>query len=383
MKFILSCSLICFCFNTYSQENRAIERAIKAYNETEFVKSISILDSILKINQKNSEAIEYRALCYYELGKFKEAVKEFTLAIRLNPKDTDTYIGRANSYLILNDYHKANKDYDFILNSNPNNLDALLGKANSLLIQNRDAKEILTKILTLYPDNINATSLIARLYYNNNEYEQAIFYSTKFISQNANYSNTLNYKGTSYSFMKSVYLESLSTRGFSYYQIKDLEKAIHDLKLYTQIDTNNSWVYYYLGLSYFDKSFDTSLYYIDVAIKLNPQDLLAHHFRANIYMKMNKYEDAINDCNYAINNGFTSNMIYFDRGVCLFYLKRNKEALIDLDKAVKQYSHRSDVFLKRGEVNYALGNNDSACEDWKKADSIEKGSAKEFLNKCK
>lgn len=371
MKYVLSLSLIIFLhFNLYSQEHRFIEKAIAAYNESEFMKSLSILDSILKINSKTVEAIKYRALCYYELGKFKEAIKDFTSVLKANIDDDVKfvmYIGRGNSYLKLNDYDKAVKDYDIVLSTEPKNLDALLGKANAFIQnQNKDANKILKEIILLYPNDMNAIFLIAQLYYDNKEYEQAILFFSKAISQNFNY------------------LESLNFRGISYYEIKDLEKAIQDFKLYTQIDTSNFWVYYYLGLSYFDKgNFDASLYYIDTSIKLNPQETLSFHFRANIYMKMEKYEEAINDCNKAINSGFTSNMIYFDRGVCLFYLKRNKDALIDLDKAVKQYPHRSDVFLKRGEVNYALGYVDSACEDWKKADSIEKDSAKEFLERCR
>jgi tetratricopeptide (TPR) repeat protein len=111
-----------------------------------------------------------------------------------------------------------------------------------------------------------------------------------------------------------------------------------------------------------------------LAIFLRPQDLLPRIFRAQAYLTLHNYDEAINDCNFAIKtdpNDPAIQLCHFARGTALYYKGEYKAAITDLDAYIVESTDPGDAYLYRGSAKQGLGDKSGAIADYRR--EIESG----------
>lgn len=90
-------------------------------------------------------------------------------------------------------------------------------------------------------------------------------------------------------------------------------------------------------------------------IALSPDRLSLYRARACLRMDQGKFEDALLDMNYAIEHESSTGYAFVNRGYCYSQLGRHKEALADLEIALKLEPKESSFHFYRGLARQASG----------------------------
>jgi tetratricopeptide (TPR) repeat protein len=93
-------------FNSYAYYNRSIIMLGK--NETE--KALDDLDNVIAINPENIVLYLFRGKIKHSIGRLREAIEDFTKAIEIYPDFADAYYERSLVKDQLNDFKGANND---------------------------------------------------------------------------------------------------------------------------------------------------------------------------------------------------------------------------------------------------------------------------------
>ena len=92
-----------------------------------------------------------------------------------------------------------------------------------------------------------------------------------------------------------VFKEIISMRCYSSYEDMNPDKAIDACKMVIAIDPDDSIYYQYLGFAYMKKNeIDLAKKTFQDCINVDPKTVECYHELARIYVKENKFDDAIN-----------------------------------------------------------------------------------------
>jgi len=172
--------------------------------EEQYSEAINYFDFILKINGRDPEIWNHRAIALVKKEKFEEAIESFEKALSLGGRNQEviftnivTTVFQKNKNLMNNDYQKAIDYSKKALKINNQNV-TLLNYLSLALIYNFQYDEaiiILKKILKINPKSVVAYQNIALAYKYKNEYSSAEKYykkslalseSNSFISRESN-----------------------------------------------------------------------------------------------------------------------------------------------------------------------------------------------------
>lgn len=118
----------------------------------------------LKYNKFNTEARNLLGLCYFEIGEPVKALGEWVISKNLSPRDNlaDTYLSKVNgSPALLNSIDESIKKYNLAVD----------------YVRHKDldlAKIQLKRLVAKQPHMIRAKSLLALIYYHDEEYKAAL-----------------------------------------------------------------------------------------------------------------------------------------------------------------------------------------------------------------
>jgi len=93
---------------------------------------------------------------------------------------------------------------------------------------------------------------------------------------------------------------------------------------------------------------DEALYYLDKAIKLNPDSSKAWNYKGNVLLEMKREEDALVCYDRAIDINPEYARAYYNKGSALNDLKRYEEAIECFDRAINIDPNNADVFFNKG-----------------------------------
>jgi tetratricopeptide (TPR) repeat protein len=99
---------------------------------------------------------------------------------------------------------------------------------------------------------------------------------------------------------------------------------------------------------------------INQKIKNNPYDVDLLNIRANLFLKINDYENALNDIEDGLNINPQNDKLYYSQTVIFMKRKKYDSALesannaIKISRTEKNYFLRSNVFYARGDVREAI-----------------------------
>ncbi|MBN2479486.1 MAG: tetratricopeptide repeat protein [Parachlamydiales bacterium] len=287
---------------------------------------------------------------YLQQKKFKSALA-ILKKVSIRKLDDHSKLFLADLYAYSQKYEEAKKIYENYLRKYPDDNNAKL-KYSKMLIWSRNPKkaiEILSEMKSVYINNNKALLALARAYYSNREYDQAIEIYKHIIHRQ----KKKDYK---------VILEL----GDIYILDKKIQMAIKTYKLANRVKPNNYVVLKKLAIAYFKNSEDhKSLQIFTKLYEKNNQDVENGLGIVRIYLRKEKFEKA--------ESFFGELLVKFPHNlnVCLEYA--NYQALIGhalkskniFLKLLKQTNFREDIYV-------AFADSLSASKDFYFAENIYK-----------
>lgn len=171
-------------------------------------------------------------------------------------------------------------------------------------------------------------------------------------------------------FISSAYSQTsteLISRGLEKARVNDNQGAILDFDAAIKIDSSNGEVYYHRGISKFKLSeLDDALSDFTKAISLLPSYSAAYTSRGCIYFVTEKNIEAIADLDKAIELDRENSDAYYYRGYSWFYEGKPEKAYSDFDAAVK-LKPTGDNYLAKGIVEESLRKYKESISDLDKA----------------
>lgn len=269
---------------------------------------------------------------YEKNGEINNALFCYDIAIFINNNLAKVHLQRGrmiyyNFYNSLSfDFKKKNSKLSYINNR------YLKKKPKIKLICEMDFK----KAIDIDPTDVNAHLYLGQLYINQDRYFEA--YNCFNAALSFDKKNRHGYFG----------------RAFSSDCLENYEAALID---YTFIIKN------------FD--LNTPLLTYDLSIKLSAVDWKVFKFRAEIYIKMEKYQEAIADLDQAIKLEQDDHWLLFKRGSVK---EKNGDyigAIKDYDKIVEMDKAGSECYFARGKAKKEIGDLKGFEEDIRNGEKIE------------
>lgn len=261
-RFLVVCLALLIQTQGFSSPLWNIETGVNLINSQKYAEAAKFFEGYIKSSPNDSDGHYYLGLCYKNLNKMDKSAyhlqKSYELSknlekISVAPKYTagstaeDDYLDMANMYYDSGNYIKALQYTDLILNVNPNNLNGLILKT--------------------------------KIYYNQNNPNQAAVYFKRALMLD----NTL----LSSIWAKNLNITTIPKYDFDYYNTKGLE-------------------YYYSG------DCKSAITYFTKAIEINPKSVQALNNLALCHLQMNEFDEAKTALNKALRADRNFNLTYIN-----------------------------------------------------------------------
>ena len=158
------------------------------------------------------------------------------------------------------------------------------------------------------------------------------------------------------------------TRGNTFYDLKEHDKAIENYNKVIELDPKHSFAYNNRGNAFYGlKEYNKAIKDYDKAIELDPNYTLAYNNRGNAFYGLKEYNKAIKDYDKAIELDPNYTLAYNNRGNAFYGLKEYNKAIKDYDKAIELDPNYTLAYNNRGNAFYGLKEYNKAIKDYDKA----------------
>lgn len=175
-----------------------LESVMKATNQPNYQKAITILDNAIELHPENCDAFTYRGHARRDQLLLDEAIDDYTKAIELNANAVAAYEGRATCFELMREYDKAIQDYSTIISIHPENDHAynmrgaalLKKRPQGLLLKQADYAAVISDFKTalrLNENNYHARTNLGKAHSDQRNYREAIECFTAALRINDNY----------------------------------------------------------------------------------------------------------------------------------------------------------------------------------------------------
>jgi len=117
-------------------------------------------------------------------------------------------------------------------------------------------------------------------------------------------------------------------------------------------------------------------------IDLNPYDAIAYHERARTWIKLQEYQEAIDDCNRVIQLKKDSAKLHYHKGLAYIGLKNYAAAIASLSRAIELNCRYAGAYNNRGQAYAILQKYDKAIADFNAAIKIRPEYALAYRNRA-
>ncbi len=181
-SFLIVLIIFAACLTALTQESSRIdillEEADKALENSDFEKSLEIVDRALMESQDNIKALQKKINIYYQMNDIKEASRLVDEAIKKFPAETEFYYLQGLINIAKKKYYKAvnnfNKVLELEMSVDQYKVYLNRGVANLNLQEFNLAIEDLTKSIELNNANASAYHSRGMVYYELEDYESAV-----------------------------------------------------------------------------------------------------------------------------------------------------------------------------------------------------------------
>ena len=321
----------------------------------------------------------------FKAGNFSQAIELYTQAIKMQP-DPTFYSNRAACYTSLKKYKEVIEDCEEALKLDKNFIKAYLraGCAYIKLGNLEEAGKYFKDALVIDPSDKainteNDTLLLLVSYKNSIDHHIA---SGEFSDASRKLDLLIDKCELSY----ELYRKKVEVMCY----MNETQKAMAFLKEkeYTFINYNESLYHYLQALvARYKNAFEEAKRYLQASIRLDPDnDLLKSAFKlirnieetkqkADSLFKQSKFNEAIEKYDEVLqldpHNCLYNSVILSNKATCYMSLKDNTNALKFLKKAVESNPQNAKAFYKKSEVEYTLGDYESAEQSVRRAQTLD------------
>lgn len=365
-----------------------------------FEEAETALGNALSLDPENIEVLYLIAHTHVLQDKVEEAVGEFLLILEKRPDFADAYYDCGVVLQLLGRYDEAVGIFEKRLAISPDFESALMCAMTYELLQNYEKTETYyTQALELDPENGMVLESRGKVLIEMDRLEEAL----------TDFDRALEIDPQS--------PDALCGRGqVLFYQGEDFEEAERVLTLAARLDSENAVAWSILGqIRLYESQYKEALECLEKALEIDPE-LLIYDFRASakrglgdlkgaledislaleyepenedylidqgaILVEMDQIEDALKIFNQVVQE-FGSADAYRFRGMALMEQMEYEKAVKDFDAAVRKGAQNLDIFLRRGEAFYQLGETEKALRNFSQAKELALSEGDEGLaQKC-
>lgn len=328
-----------------------LNQARKLYQTGKLDAALSAYQAILSEAPESVEALHAVAVIYARLDKASEALKTIAQAIKLDNKDPSLLNSKANILLRLNKIDAAADCYNDAIKLNPNYATAYTGLGKLFYQQEKFslAEKSLKKALTLNPHHTEACYNYALVLIQQKKLTKAIEQLEKVLARHANFTAALGQIG-------ELYLET-----------DQADKALPYLDRRVELEPEHVEANHSLAQALaMTHDFEAACQYYEKTLMLDAKHPEANHNLANTYVKLHQNEKAINYYLRQLENNPLAES-YYNVGVLMMYLERNKDAIQYLESAQKMNPKHVPTYLNLGAIYLKLKNLEQAITSYKEA----------------
>lgn len=364
-----------------------------AHNDIEdYLQAIKAYSKVLDINPNNKDALGSRAANHVMAEEYAEAIEDYTRLIEEEREDKKHYLfQRGKAYQRKGDHEEAIKDFTNVISIDDEDEDAHEARMQSYIEIGDDERGFADR--EKYRELTSGEE-------STEEIEQAIAGLNEKIAdatargawnldlligkRGQNYLNLKEYDKAIEDFTKVIEgdivagANPLVGRAGAYHMLNKHDKAIEDLAKAIRViskDPENEEdlieAYNSRGLAYYDAGeYDKAIRDFNKAIKLDAYIYLYYN-RGCAYLDKGSLDRAIKDFTEAIDCSFDAPGDYFSHRSLAFFKKgKFDKALEDLDEVIRLDPYESNAYQLCGEIHQAIGDEDKAQANFKKAKDI-------------
>jgi len=286
-----------------------LKKAYEAYKNKDLEISKNYYLEILKIDEKNSEALGNLGVIYRALGDNKKAYEYYIKAINVNPKDSITYNNLGNLLKDTKNYKVALKVYADGIRVDPKNYHGYnnIGMVFEKLNDNEKAIQAYKDAVRINPNFDKAVNNIGVILYQQKKYQQAIDIFKIALKINPKYTELHSNIGACFNKLKKYdeAIENLDKaiasnpkNAGAYTNLGNVYNKLHEYKKATklhekaiELEPNGYNAYSNVGTSYKNLGFTTkAINSYKKAIELKPDFENAHFDLATIYLSKGDFK---------------------------------------------------------------------------------------------
>jgi len=310
------------------------------YNSYQFDKALNSLSLCYKNDVKNIDCLKKIAQCNYKLGRLKESKNNYLKILGYDSVNILAINQLGVIYANESKYNKSIKQYEklIVLDSTNSFYYKRIGQI-FLMLENIDMSiKYLEKEHSINPKDISVIADLSNNYQKINlltEAESLIRKGINLDSSNVKVLIThskIAYKQTNYDIVintinqvlkiqKDTSLYMMKFLGISHFLLKDYQKSIFFMEMFTEQNQDLDYVYYYLGLAHRAiGDFENSVFYIEKAIEVGISNNISIYYTslAITYEENENYKESIQ----AYQEAYRSSK----NKILLYHLARNYEA---------------------------------------------------------
>ncbi len=286
------------------------------------------------------------------------AIAWLTARINDRPADAALRHARALRYLEEKDFKRAYDDLVTAVQLDSTRPAYYLAMADVFFATSRtfEAKKALEKCLELDPDNEDARSKLAEIYFIVRKYPEAMEHTRYLLGKNATNARAL--------FME----------GMIYKETGDTASAINRFQRTLEADGRFYNAYMQLGVIFTARGNPVCLEYFDGALRAKPSSEEALYGKALWEQEHDMLDEAIRDYTSILQLNPNHRNAHFNLGYIHYaYLKVYDQAIRHYTDAIAADPQYTEAFYNRGLCYEAVGDIRAAAEDYNKALALRPG----------
>jgi tetratricopeptide (TPR) repeat protein len=337
-----------------------LQQAITANKVYKSAEAIKLLDSALQQNPNLVDAYIERAKAKSNLEKYSEAIKDYDRALQQNPNLVQAYIDRGKVKRLSKQYQSAMKDFDKAIELNPGSLSAYVWRGvlyRVYLKQKERGNEDFDRALKIVPESIDDYADLGLIFHLRKNYTAGIEYFNKAIQ--------FNYKNNHYAYLQKALLYEDSSIDLNL-AIVNYRKTLESkgeltsnqrLMIFQHITSN------YFNLNKYQEAIESS----NKALQLDPRNNYSTGTRGQAFYYLKNYSAALANFNAVIAINQKSTSSYWWRGNTYYALENYQEAIFEYDRAIELSPPSAYLYNNRGDAKLRLFQSDGALADYQKA----------------
>ena len=339
---------LCFCFALLAKAQVNTDHMMRvgrnALYFNDYVLSIQYFSQVISAKPYMAEPYFYRGLAKYYLDDFTGAEADCSEAILRNPFVVDCYQMRGLARINQGKYADAIDDYRKALKHAPEDEALWHNLALCCIHQKRydDAIGVLDTIVRIVPSYVAALNMRAQVHIQKEDTLAAL--------DDLEASLRIN------KYDSEVY----ATRALVYLQQKRYEEADDDLTYAILLNPKSGYYINRALVRYNMQELRDAMADYDMALNIDPDDLLGHYNRGLLRAQVGDDNRAIEDFDFVIDHEPDNTMAIFNRALLLMQTGDYAAAEADLGRVIDEYPNflygyqcRAEVRRKQGLVKEA------------------------------